>query len=235
MVSSYAADRLRKSYLRFRFRTRAQLACTAYRRFGAAKVDPTVVDFGAADALTLLEMRRCFHEQGHYLGVEHAEDLIRCAPQLPPGVQLIRGDVTTRLPQSIPEAGCDLVTALALLEHLSQPLMAVREAKRLLRPGGLLVASAPSPTWDGIATRLGLVKGEHHENNLGKANLIQLVEEAGLQLIEYRRFMLAPVSFLPYVLIPIPVEPALRLDRLLNALPLTGWLFVNQCVVARKP
>lgn len=234
MDSSYAADRLRKPHLRFRFQTRAEVACAAYRQFGAGKTDLTVVDFGSAEALTLLEMRRRFGGQGRYLGVEYAEDLIRSAPPLPPGVQLLRGDVT-KLPPSIPEAGCDLVTALALLEHLSEPVTAMREARRVLDSGGIFVASAPPPTWDGIATRLGLMKGEHHESHLGKSELIQLVKDAGLELIEYRRFMFTPVSFLPYLKISVPMEPALKLDRFLNVLPLTGWLFVNQCIVARKP
>lgn len=117
MDSSYASDRLRQPHLRFRFQTRALVAVQAMKQYGPAADAPRVVDFGAAEGLTLLEMRRLLGGQGEYIGIEFAEDLIRSAPPLPAGVQLLQGDVT-RLPELITPDSCDLVSALATLDTL---------------------------------------------------------------------------------------------------------------------
>jgi SAM-dependent methyltransferase len=233
MESSYATDRLRKPHLRFRFRTRALIAHEAYLQFGNGNPAPDVVDFGAADGLTLLALRAHFRNRGRYTGIEYAPALIATAPPMPPGVVMLRGDVTALPPAMTPDS-VDLVTALALLEHLSDPALAVREARRVLRPKGLFVASCPSPRWDEISTRLGLMRGEHHESHLDRTALVEIVTRAGLELCTYRPFMLAPVSFLPYLKIPVPVGPALALDRVVSRLPLTEWAFVNQLIVGRK-
>jgi SAM-dependent methyltransferase len=50
----------------------------------------------------------------------------------------VRGDAV-RLPIASDTAGA--VCLLWMLYHLETPLLAIREAKRVLRPGGLLVAS----------------------------------------------------------------------------------------------
>lgn len=234
MNPTYASDRRRKLHLRFRYRTRALLAFRAFERCGLSMSDPKVLDFGAADGLTLLELRRLFGGRGHFLGIEYSRELLDDAPPLPDNVALRQGDVT-RLRDSVSPGSYDLVTSLAFLEHLSDPSTALQEAYRALKPGGLFLASVPSPAWDSISTRLGLVKGEHHESHLGKKGLVRLLEGNGLELVEFRRFMFAPISFLPYLLLPVPVRPALILDEIIHTVPPLRWLFVNQFVVGRKP
>ena len=65
--------------------------------------------------------------------------------------------------------------------------------------------------------------------------MIQIVKDAGLELITYEQFMWAPISFLPYLRIWVEPSFAVRADRFLRGLRIFNWLFVNSCVVARKP
>jgi len=234
MDSSYASDRLEKPHLKFRLLTRALLAYQAYTRFGPGLASPQLVDFGCAEGLTMLEIRKHFRGEGNYTGIEYAQDLIDSAPPLPENVQILRGDVT-HIPESIESDSIDLVVALAILEHLPNPAAALGEATRILRPGGVFIASCPDPAWDTISTKLGLLKGEHHESHLGMSEMTNLVTESGMELRAYWRFMFSPIAFLPYLKIPVPVSPALAIDSVIRAIPLTGKLFVNQAAIGVKP
>lgn len=191
-----------------------------------------VLDLGCAEGRTLLELRRLL-QAAECVGVEASPELMALSPPLPEGIRLEQGDVT-RLPASLADGSFDLVTALAVLEHLSVPAAAVREATRMLRPGGLLVATCPDPRWDAVATRLGLLPGGQHEAELDRERLTRSVREAGLELLTYRRFMWAPVGMLPYLRIPVSPRLSIRLDAVVHRLPWLRFLFVNQCVVARR-
>jgi 2-polyprenyl-3-methyl-5-hydroxy-6-metoxy-1,4-benzoquinol methylase len=84
---------------------------------------------------------------------------------MPDNTVLWKGDVTS-LPPGVEEGSYDLVTALAVLEHLPDPSACVREGFRALRGGGVFVATCPNPFWDEVAGRLGLVADEHHEQHM---------------------------------------------------------------------
>jgi SAM-dependent methyltransferase len=229
--ASYAATRRRPNEAQFRYRVRARLTASVLAE-GLGRGPLRVVDFGTADGLGLVELARLL--PGSYCGIEASAELIAAAPPLPAGVTILRGDVT-RVPAELEGGSMDAVTALALLEHLPDPLAAMSEACRLLRPGGLFVATCPQGHWDRLATRLGLLSGDQHEQRLGRRELQRLAAAAGLEVVAFRRFMWAPVGTLPYLRIRVSPALALGIDRWVGRLRLFGWSFVNQLLVARRP
>lgn len=71
---------------------------------------------------------------GRWVGVEPSPAQLADAPR-----PVVRGD-GTHLP--VRSGSADAVTALWMLYHLPEPVLALREAHRVLKPGGWFVASA---------------------------------------------------------------------------------------------
>jgi SAM-dependent methyltransferase len=88
----------------------------------------------------------------------------------------------------------DLVFLLDVIEHLPDHVGAVRQVARALRPGGILLITAPALRffW---STNDELVR---HERRYAKRDLRQLAEESGLTLTcaRYFMFFLSPLLWL---------------------------------------
>jgi len=229
---NYAVERKQLALI-FRYKTRALIVANAIKHYLDRIHSLTVLDFGSADGRALKELDN--HIPIHFaLGVEFSGDLIASISELPDTITIIKGDITS-LPEKATLNTYDVVSALAVLEHVENPLKAVQEAKRVLRPGGLFVATAPNPFWDRVSSRLGLLKKEQHQMFLGRKELIQLIMNAGMEYVAFDRFMWAPVSVLPYLNIPVSPKLSLSIDTILRRIKIMDWLFVNQCIIARKP
>jgi SAM-dependent methyltransferase len=225
--AGYASDRARRKHVAFRALARARLAVEVFEE-RHARVEPVhVLDLGAAEGLTLAEMRRLLGGRGDTLGVEASEPLVRLAV---PGVELVMDP-----PPRVPAGHFHLCTALAVLEHLPSPERAVRAAFRSLRPGGVFVASCPHPGWEAVATRLGLFADDSHQQQLSLGALSRLLAAEGFERVETRRFMFAPVAFLPYLGLGVGSRFASRVDARVRASGLLEFGFVNQAVFAQKP
>ncbi|UCF34096.1 MAG: class I SAM-dependent methyltransferase [Phycisphaerales bacterium] len=231
MDAGYAEGRARKAHLAFRLRVRAQVVVAAVRRYGPAG-PIRLLEVGAAEGRTLLEMARSLGD-GQYVGIEYDDGLRSMHPELPSNVRLIFGDAMA-LPSELGEASFDVVSMLALLEHVRDPLIALAGAWRVLKPGGLLVATCPNPAWDGIAGRLGMVDGAHHVEQIDLRRLSDLIRQCGFEILEARRFMWAPVAVLPYVRIPVSPGGSLRIDGVVARIPPLRKLCTNAYVVARR-
>lgn len=95
--------------------------------------------------------------------------------------------------QAFPAAHFDVVTLWHVLEHLRDPVETVREAARLLKPGGLLVLAVPNQ--QGYLARIGRGKWFHldvprHLYHYNPTTLRRLVETAGLEARDWRHLSL---------------------------------------------
>ncbi len=233
MDESYADQRKKKPQYIYRYKTRADCVLKALQRHLGIGQGLHVLEFGSADGLILKELSRRM-PGSDFLGIEYSRELIEAAGDIPEAVRLIQGDVT-QLPQEVLQQRFDAVIALAVLEHLRDPGAAVAEAGAVLRPGGLFIATCPNPLWDEWAARLGMVPDDLHESHIGKQDLIGLARSNGLEFIAYRRFMFAPIGFLPYVGIAVSPNFSNRFDQIVYPLRIFDWGFVNQILIARKP
>ena len=96
------------------------------------------LDYGCGDGR---RYGRFLKERGiEYLGADISREAMRVAGEIGLDVQPLRDDGTTEL---APES-CDAVLCMEVIEHLVEPNRAVSEMRRLLKPGGVLIASVPN-------------------------------------------------------------------------------------------
>jgi SAM-dependent methyltransferase len=74
-----------------------------------------------------------------YTGIDGSPEAVAAAAQK--GRTIVHGDVDSPLP--FDEATFDGVVLKDLLEHVADPVSVVREARRVLKPGGRVFASSP--------------------------------------------------------------------------------------------
>ena len=91
------------------------------------------------------------------------------------GLDVVEGEATQL---DVPSRSVDVVTILDVLEHVDEDALAVREAARVLRPGGLAILTVPAYMW---------MWGPHDELNYHKRRYLQaevtrLICDAGLEV-----------------------------------------------------
>jgi len=87
------------------------------------------------------------------------------------------------------------VVMLAVLEHLAEPDEVLREAHRILVPGGSLIMTWPHPIVDVILDplhRIGVVsedmESEKHEDRIPLSRLQDMLKAIGFERFVHRRF-----------------------------------------------
>jgi SAM-dependent methyltransferase len=91
-------------------------------------------------------------------GVDLAEDMVAAARERFPEHRFVQGDACHL--SDFASSTLDLVTSTNLLFFLPDPVVAVREAARVCRPGGVVATLNPHPSLDTeVAERLGAELG----------------------------------------------------------------------------
>jgi len=160
----------------------------------------TVLDVGCGDGT----VSRLFLEAGHRVfGVDIVPEFVREA--IEKGIEAKTADVTEDgLP--FPDRGMDVIYAGALIEHLYDPEFFLRECRRVLKEGGLLILSTPNIASLSSRLRMLLGKGPKfyatalswefggHIRVVTAASLRRLLEESGFRV---EALTSSVVSFMP--------------------------------------
>lgn len=177
----------------------------------------SILDIGAADGLMLNNLKEVF-PAATCIGIEYANDLIACSKSK--NLCLLRGDALA-LPMK--DNVFDVVIATAIIEHVSNPIQLICEAFRVLRKNGIFVVTTPHPFWERIATHIGHLKEEEHNELITLNKLVSLFDKAGFEIVKAEQFMISPIG--------IPFEPVIEMMLKLCRL---SFLLLNQKIVGRK-
>jgi len=134
------------------------------------------------------------------------------------GVDVRLGELTA---MNLEPGSFDVITAFHVVEHLQKPDEYLREARRLIRPDGLLVIEVPNQACPGfwwLGTRDLCFDYPHHMFFFTPASLGRLLGEAGFWVDEISHFSLeySPFTTLQNLLNGLPGSPNRFYRSLMN-------------------
>lgn len=102
------------------------------------------LEIGAGSGNTLLSLVNCYDELvATELATTRAEAMNRLFEPLAGKISVVRGNIEAeRL--AYPDGTFDTIVMNAVIEHLVDPIAGLREANRLLKPGGRLIIDTPN-------------------------------------------------------------------------------------------
>jgi SAM-dependent methyltransferase len=154
------------------------------KRFGLPP-NAEILDVGTSTGSNLRLLRDLGFD--HVTGVDQSPEAIRfCAEK---GLGLVRqGDIRAL---EFPDRRFDLVLATDIIEHVDDDLGALRELRRVLKPGGYLLLTVPAFTflW-GVQDEVS-----HHKRRYSLRNLLRIVRVAELSPQDhfYFNYLLFPL------------------------------------------
>ncbi|MBF0567056.1 MAG: class I SAM-dependent methyltransferase [Nitrospirae bacterium] len=156
--------------------------------------DRVIVDLGCGEGITLKKIVNKF-PAAIVLGIDGMTENIDICTRL--GLPASLGDVYNL---DLPENSVDVVLLFEVIEHLSEPLKALREIHRILKPNGKLIIIFPNDGFFKIARILTLKIKEAaydpgHVKQWTYGNMMPVLKQAGFSTFFYRSipFFLWPV------------------------------------------
>ena len=107
-------------------------------------------------------------------------------------VKIFQQDLQKKI--KLPSSSATVITMLAVLEHMKYPKEMIQECFRILKPGGSLLVTVPSPSSKPLLevfAVLGLVRKEmieQHENYFTSKRLTMLAKEVGFSDVRVELF-----------------------------------------------
>jgi SAM-dependent methyltransferase len=166
------------------------------------------------------------------VGVDLSASMVRQRGEDPLLTENIVGDM-----EALPfdDETFDVAMIVAALHHVPDPVPALREARRVLRPQGQLFVFEPCSlrNWRGRPRPVG---GHSHEFAISSSWLIKQIRSAGLDIEEVRGRNLAIRAIQPFVGAPSLslYRAADRIDRIIGVIPGVARLGKIAMVRARR-
>ena len=152
--------------------------------------NPTVLDLGTGPGLFLREIAKRY-PGGRAVGVECAEYMIEAAEGLPDGAEIQAADLHD--PHlSLEDNSVDAAVASVVLHEMNQPVRALQEVFRCLKPGGIFYIM------DWVRTPLH----QYLEGESGSVSVfdqdteVSDLDDLFIHFIEHNRFTLDDLAFL---------------------------------------
>lgn len=142
-----------------------------------------VLDVGCGHGFALSRLEHKYET----FGLDISEYAVREAVRFAPKSRCFVADIEQELPEELKRGRFDLIMAKYVLEHLGDPLAAIKRLVELLRPGGLFFFSVPNTESLG-ARRKGeewyARKDPTHVSLLPPDSWLQIARSAGLRLLK---------------------------------------------------
>ena len=117
----------------------------------------------------------------------------------------------------------EVIVATAVIEHVPDAGKMLEECHRVLKENGLCCVLTPDPFFEHLATKIGHLEEEQHNETFRLSELRSLFEQEGIKIIKAEKFMMSPIGF-PY---------ELKIERIMKRIGF-GFLLLNQLVVGYK-
>jgi len=152
-------------------------------------------------------------KNGHQAwGLDFSEEMIEIAKARCPGAVFLTGTLENFL-RKYPGEKFDAIAMFEIIEHLSDPLKLVTDARAILLPGGKLVISVPNR--DCWPVRHFMDNPPQHLTRWNKQSLLYLSKKAGFAVDEIRttRFLSSAHFFLTYLFTQLPFYTLFRQQK----------------------
>ncbi|MBX3423711.1 MAG: class I SAM-dependent methyltransferase [Pirellulaceae bacterium] len=167
------------------FRAKHQIvACLLSRYLDPSIRHAAVADLGCGCGMMVAKLQ----DKYAVVGLDGSEQAARLARRR--GLNILVGELPG--PTPLEDAAFDAVLLLDVLEHLDDDSGTVHEAKRILKPGGILIATVPAHAW--LWTRRDEL--HHHRRRYSFGQFKRLVSQPGFEtlLVSYLNGLLFPLA-----------------------------------------
>ncbi|MEM3986930.1 MAG: methyltransferase domain-containing protein [Candidatus Methanomethylicia archaeon] len=164
---------------------RARVVCSVLPRYPSL-----LVDVGCNGGTLTRIIAECTGAR-RVVGLDIKEEFVRYAEVTKRGAVFVVGDA---LELPLHDCVADVVVLLEVLEHLLNPVKALREAYRVLKPGGLLVVLVPNEDslvfkviWWFWSRSFGKAWRDAHVVNFNEEKIVNLIKNTGFKAVYTRK------------------------------------------------